>query len=71
MDWTTDSKYLQSNCGGLELLYWDMTQGKQLPNGASLLRDAEWTTWSCVLGWPVQGIWEKYMDGSDINSVER
>ena len=71
MDWTADSKYLQSNCGGFELLYWDMTQGKQMPDGSSKLRDGDWATWTCTLGWPVQGIWRPTMNATDINSVDR
>jgi WD40 repeat protein len=30
-----------------------------------------WDTWTCHYGWPVQGIWGKGQDGSDINSVDR
>lgn len=25
---------------------------------ASACRDTEWATWSCVVGWPVRGIWD-------------
>jgi len=28
-------------------------------------------TWTCVLGWPVQGIWPECADGTDINHVYR
>ena len=34
-------------------------------------RDEHWQTWTCVLGWPTQGIWEPGLDGSDINSADR
>lgn len=30
-----------------------------------------WATWTLPIGWPVLGIWESSMDGSDINSVDR
>lgn len=36
-----------------------------------MLRDEEWLDFSCVLGWPVQGIFEGTMDGSDVNMVSR
>jgi len=52
VDWSTDSKYLQSVCGAYELLVHDNT-GKHIPNGASLLKDEVWATFSCKLGWPV------------------
>lgn len=36
-----------------------------------MLRDERWATWTTTLGWPVQGIWPKYTDGTFINSVDR
>ena len=30
-----------------------------------------WSTWTCTLGWPVLGTWEKGWDGTDINAVSR
>jgi len=66
-----DSCYLHSNCGAYELLFWDVASNKQMPGGASALRDEKWATWTCVLGWPVQGIWEPATDGTDINYIDR
>jgi len=57
LDWSEKSDFLQSNCGGEELLYWDMSTGTNMQNGRTTLRDEKWSTFSCVLGWPVQGIW--------------
>ncbi|KAJ3198954.1 Echinoderm microtubule-associated protein-like 1, partial [Clydaea vesicula] len=44
--------------------------GKRITS-ASSLRDVKWHTQSCILGWPVQGIWEKGMDGTDVNWCDR
>ncbi|GMI01529.1 hypothetical protein TrVE_jg12112 [Triparma verrucosa] len=34
------------------------------------LNDHEcWESWSCILGFPVMGIWPDYSDGTDVNSV--
>merc|ERR1719478_12419 len=60
-------EYLQSNCGAYELLFWDMSNGEQEPS-ASKVRNVDWHTWTCTLGWPVQGIWPEEADGTDINS---
>jgi len=30
-----------------------------------------WSSHTCVLGWPVQGIWPRGADNSDINAVDR
>ena len=70
-DWSTDSAYIHSNCGAYELLFWDGNTGKQVTGGASLLKDEEWNTWTCVIGWPVQGVYPPYSDGTDINAVDR
>jgi WD40 repeat protein len=69
-DFARDGTYLQSNCGAYELLFFNAGTGEQVP-AASSLRDVDWATWTCVLGWPVQGIWPKEADGTDINSVDR
>lgn len=72
LDWSEHSTNLQSNCGGYELLFWDLSgSGQHMPGGATALRDEKWATWTCVLGWPVQGIWPMAADGTDINAVHR
>lgn len=71
LDWSKDGSYLHSNCGAYELLFWNAGTGQQITSGATALRDEDWFTWSCVLGWPVQGIFQPEWDGSDINMVDR
>ena len=71
IDWSMDSTKLHSNCGAYEILYWDAANGAQEKSGASNLKDEHWFTWSTILGWPVQGIWEPSMDGTDINATDR
>ena len=71
IDWSCDSNYLHSNSGDYELLYWDVNSNSQITRGASALKDEIWHTWSCVLGWPVQGIFESNWDGTDVNMTDR
>lgn len=71
MDVSQDSCFLQSTCGAYELLFWDLNTGKQLTRGASQLKDELWNSWTCNLGWPVQGIYPKCTDGTFINAVDR
>ncbi len=71
MDVSRDSCFLQSTCGAYELLFWDLNSGKQITAGATMLRDERWATWTCNIGWPVQGIYPKVTDGTFINSVDR
>ncbi|OQS03517.1 microtubule-associated protein, partial [Thraustotheca clavata] len=70
LDFSADSSYYQSTSGAYELLFCDVKTGKQVTS-ASALRDEQWGTWTCPLGWPVQGIWPKDSDGSDVNGVCR
>ena len=70
VDFSADGTVLQSTCGAYELLFWSVADGEQITS-ASSLRDTEWATWTCTLGWPVQGIWPELADGTDINAVAR
>lgn len=36
-----------------------------------MLRDEIWHSWTCTLGWPVQGIFPAYSNGTDVNYVDR
>lgn len=59
-----------TNSSDYEILFWDVAAGKQNTSGASMNRDEHWNTWSCTLGWPVQGIMGT-VDGTDVNACER
>ena len=69
IDWSEDNEYIQSNSAAYELLYHSIDNGQQITNISSL-RDVNWYTWTCVLGWPVQGIWPPCASGDDINSCD-
>ena len=47
LDWSSDSKIVQSNCGAYELLYSEASTGKQVTVNQ---RDTIWATWTCTLG---------------------
>ncbi|KAI8853652.1 WD40-repeat-containing domain protein [Chytridium lagenaria] len=70
LDWSTDSTHIQSTSGDYELLFWNIPSLAQ-EKSASALKDTPWSTFTVPFGWPVQGIWEKGWDGTDINSVAR
>jgi len=68
IDWSEDSRVLQTDSNAYEHLYWsleDLLQIKEL----SKVRDLSFYSWSCLLGWPVIGIWPPGCDGTDINTV--
>ena len=70
LDFSADSDFLQSNCGGFELLFYKVVDGGHI-NSPSTLKDVEWASQTCPLGWPVQGIWPDYSDGTYYNAVAR
>eukprot|EP00899_Mesostigma_viride_P010144 jgi/Mesvir1/19130/Mv12869-RA.1 len=67
IDWCVASRYLQSNCQSYEILYWDSKSTKQ---SVVNHRDTKWDTYTCILGFPVMGIWMDDSDGTDINAVD-
>lgn len=71
LDFSEDSQIVQSNSTSYDLLYHSIGTGKQIPNGASSFKDEKWATWTCPIGWPVQGIWPPCASGDDINAVDR
>ena len=71
IDWSLDSRLLQSTCGAYELLYWDVAKGGQLLSSADTLEgDTGWASRTVTLGFGVMGIWPPNAKGTDINAVD-
>uniref|UniRef100_A0A8D0GL56 Echinoderm microtubule-associated protein-like 4 n=1 Tax=Sphenodon punctatus TaxID=8508 RepID=A0A8D0GL56_SPHPU len=71
LDWSPDNKYIMSNSGDYEILYWDIPSGCKLIRNRSDCKDIDWTTYTCVLGFQVFGVWPEGSDGTDINALIR
>ncbi|XP_018421207.1 PREDICTED: echinoderm microtubule-associated protein-like 3 [Nanorana parkeri] len=71
LDWSKDGKYIMSNSGDYEILYWDIAGGCKLLRNRFESRDREWATYTCVLGYHVFGVWPEGSDGTDINALAR
>ncbi|XP_069464581.1 echinoderm microtubule-associated protein-like 4 isoform X1 [Ambystoma mexicanum] len=71
LDWSPDNKFIMSNSGDYEILYWDIPGGCKLIRNRSDCKDIDWTTYTCVLGFQVFGVWPEGSDGTDINAVIR
>ncbi|CAH1249369.1 EML1 [Branchiostoma lanceolatum] len=67
LDWSSDSRFLQSTSGDYELLYWDVITLRHV-NHASSMSDVTWATQTCVFGYSVFGMWPEDADGTDINA---
>jgi hypothetical protein len=48
-------------------MYWATATGKRLLTDYPT--DIAYDPWTCLLGWPVQGIWSESENGSDVNAV--
>ncbi|XP_042296167.1 echinoderm microtubule-associated protein-like 3 isoform X2 [Sceloporus undulatus] len=71
LDWSKDGKFIMSNSGDYEILYWDVANGCKLLRNRFENRDREWASYTCVLGFHVFGVWPDGSDGTDINSLCR
>uniref|UniRef100_A0A3B3BG05 EMAP like 3 n=1 Tax=Oryzias melastigma TaxID=30732 RepID=A0A3B3BG05_ORYME len=71
LDWSKDGRYIMSNSGDYEILYWDITGGCKLLRNRSESKDREWASFTCVLGFHVMGVWLEGSDGTDINALCR
>lgn len=70
LDWSKNSEILRSNSGDYELLFWNPSLCRQIPQSSSM-RDMEWATHTCVLSFSTVGIWPEGADGTDVNACER
>ena len=68
LDWSKDSDFIVANSQAYELYWASASTGRTI--NASATKGLEWNTWTCVLGWPVQGIFPG-VDGTDVNTVCR
>ncbi len=60
-DYSADSLYLQSDSGDHEHLYFEAEDGEYFSAG-SQLKDIKWADWTCLFGWPVQGMWPYFSE---------
>uniref|UniRef100_UPI0037E807B5 echinoderm microtubule-associated protein-like 2 isoform X2 n=1 Tax=Semicossyphus pulcher TaxID=241346 RepID=UPI0037E807B5 len=70
LDWSSDSQFLMTNSGDYEILFWEASSGKHVTN-MDTVRNLEWATSTCTLGFNTFGIWPDGADGTDINAVCR
>jgi echinoderm microtubule-associated protein-like 6 len=70
-DFSADSQWIQSNSNEYELTFNDGTTGRQQKSALSM-KDIDWSSWSCPLGWPTQGAWPATAaDGTEVSTCDR
>ncbi|CAH8431626.1 unnamed protein product [Schistosoma rodhaini] len=70
IDWSVDGRFIRSVSGDYEILFWTAFDCRQVVS-PSTLRDLEWASQTCTLGWEVAGIWPSDSDGTDVNACDR
>ena len=68
LDWSTDSSIAIVNSQAYEMKFVDINSSKNARSSAC--KDVEFASWTCKLGFPVQGVFPS-ADYSDVNSVVR
>lgn len=68
LDWSMDNSSIVINSQAYELMF--INANSKTKMSSSSAKDIEWHTWTCLLGFPVQGIWPG-VDFTDINSTCR
>lgn len=69
IDWSEDSRFLQTNSGDGARLIYELPDCKQFTKSEEI-RNIKWKTFTGVLGNEVLGIWEKYSNKTDINATD-
>jgi microtubule-associated protein-like 1/2 len=69
LDWCAHSKYIRSNCGAYELLFFTAEDCQQDPSGRTNTQPVVWATTTCKFLWQTKGIYPRGTDGTHINSV--
>jgi len=67
LTFSADSKYLVTNTKDYEVTFFSVATGKRVNDHE--VADVEWSQWLCTFGWPVVGIFQEGMDGTDVNSA--
>ncbi|PRP88610.1 echinoderm microtubule-associated protein-like 6 [Planoprotostelium fungivorum] len=72
MDFNKDSNLLTTASGAYEQLLYDVPSGRQVVSGVKdrLANIQDWYSWTSVLGENVAGVFPKYADHTDVNSLE-
>lgn len=69
IDWSEDSRFLQTNSGDGARLIYELPDCKQFTKSEEI-KNIKWKTFTGVLGNEVLGIWEKYTNKTDINATD-
>ena len=67
LDWGTDNDHIVCNSLAFELQYVSIDAKGVVPASSCVYEQDLWHTWTCLFGFPVQGIWEYSSSGYSVN----
>lgn len=70
-DWCLQSKYIRSNCGAHEILYFTANNCKQDTSGRSNTTGVEWSSATVHFTWSNEAIFPSGTDGTHVNGVNQ
>ncbi|KAL5014035.1 hypothetical protein ScPMuIL_008305 [Solemya velum] len=70
LDWSSDSRYIQSLSSEYDQLFWDVDSHACI-NSASSMRDTDWSTLTCTLNHSLIGPWSNLKKGEQLNVIDR
>ncbi|CAH1251569.1 EML2 [Branchiostoma lanceolatum] len=74
LDWSADlptgGYIIQTSSSTYQHFLWDVDQCVQLTDMAGL-RNTEWLTYNCMLGYVVKDVWNAGLDGRDVRTLDR
>ncbi|ESO91299.1 hypothetical protein LOTGIDRAFT_182578 [Lottia gigantea] len=70
VDWSVDSNFLQTVLGDYEVVYWDINN-MQKRKDARIMRDIEWCSQTCSVGYALIGPWSNLENGEVVNVAGR
>lgn len=70
IDWSLDSRYIQTQSMNLELLFWRSDNCRPVDD-QDVVHELEWATHNCSLGFNVLGIWSDSIDSALINHCDK
>lgn len=70
LDWSEDSRYLQTQSMNFELMFWKAHNCRPLED-EKIIDDLKWFTHNCTIGFSVIGIWSDSIDSALINHCDK
>lgn len=70
IDWSDDSRYLQTQSMNFELLHWRAANCRPLDD-LDVIAELNWSTHNCTIGFNVIGLWSDSIDSALVNHCDR